>query len=104
MATQIIPESRERPMRAKQKKAPVLRLIDCAKDRATRDREYVATILEGLLAKARRGEVAGLAMAVKMSDGAEHEIFVGSYEASLAEAANAALRMAHCAVLDQLQN
>jgi hypothetical protein len=103
MATQIIPDPQRRPMRAKKKNAPVLRLIDCAKNRAARHREQTTLVLEGLLAKARRGEVVGVVMTVKMSGGAEYELLVGSYEASPAEATNAAMRMTmtYCMVQDE---
>jgi hypothetical protein len=57
-----------------------------------RSREAV-TMLEHLLARAKKGEIIGIALCAKPAHGPEEIAFAGLYRSNPAKACNAAMRM-----------
>jgi len=66
--------------------AAVLSLVEFS------NRETVA-VMSAMHARSARGEVSGVAMFFRASDGSEHLVLTGRYKANHAEAVNAAARM-----------
>ena len=64
----------------------VLRLVKPAND------ETVA-VLQSLLAKAKRGEIKGVVLCYRTSEGNEDAAFTGCYRARMADAAYATMRL-----------
>lgn len=66
--------------------AEVIRLVE----RRAKD---TVQVLEWLLARAKRGEVAGVALCFQDSEGAENAAFTGIYKARPGEAVGAAMQL-----------
>ena len=78
---------------ASQRSRPVLRLIDCAKQRREVQQKETVEIVNAIMRLAVIGEIVGVALTFRKADGYENFVLTGPYKANPGEAVNAAARM-----------
>jgi hypothetical protein len=69
----------------------ILRLIDCQKQRRDEQQQATVQVLQALLNKAKRGELAGVSLSYRQHDGREDAVYTGVFWERPAEALQAAM-------------